>query len=299
MNSSPFIPYAGVDTPNAAYERAKVVLIPVPYDGTSTWGKGADAGPEALLHATENMELYDMETGTEVYHEGVFIAPAVEESASPESMTAAVKTLTASILSDGKIPIVLGGEHSVSIGAIQACADAHPDLAVLHIDAHADLRPSYLGSTCNHACAVHWASQNCTLVQVGIRSMDVSELPFIQDGCLFTGDDCRQRDDDAWQAQALESLGQPMRPLYITVDLDAFDPAYLPDTGTPEPGGLDWFQITQLIRTASEKFHVVGFDIVELAAHDGSKPSDFLAAKLLYKMLTYSLHPSPVNAPQS
>ena len=299
MKSSPFSPYAGVDTPNAAYDRAKAVLIPVPYDGTSTWGKGADAGPEALLHATENMELYDMETGTEVYREGVFIAPAVEESASPESMTAAVKTLTASILSDGKMPVVLGGEHSVSIGAIQACADAHPDLAVLHIDAHADLRPSYLGSTCNHACAVHWASQNCTLVQVGIRSMDVSELPFIQDGCLFTGDDCRHRADEDWQAEALEALGQSNRPLYITVDLDAFDPAYLPDTGTPEPGGLDWFQITGLIRKASEKFHIVGFDIVELAAHDGSKPSDFLAAKLLYKMLTYSLHPSPVNAPQS
>lgn len=245
------------------------------------------------------MELYDIETGTEVYREGVFIAPSVQESASPESMTAAVKTCTAHVLSDGKIPVVLGGEHSVSIGAIKACAEAHPNLAVLHIDAHADLRPSYMGSECNHACAVHWASQHCTLVQVGIRSMDVTELPFIQDGCLFTGDNCRHRENETWQAQALEALGQPERPIYITVDLDAFDPAYLPDTGTPEPGGLDWFQVIGLIRKASEKFDVIGFDIVELAAHAGSKPSDFLAAKLLYKMLTYSLNPTPIQTSQS
>jgi len=146
---------------------AKVVMLPVPYDGTSTWGKGADSGPAALLDATDNMEVYDIETGTEVHREGVWVSEDILEDASPESMVAAVKERVAEVLALGKIPFVLGGEHSVSIGAIQACAAQHPDLAVLHIDAHADLRPTYHGSACNHACAVHWASKHTTLVQVG------------------------------------------------------------------------------------------------------------------------------------
>ena len=255
-------PYAGVDVKFGEYETAKAVIIPVPYDGTSTWVKGADAGPSALLEATENMELYDIETGTEVYREGIHVAPAITENASPESMVESVRTSVMQTLQDHKMPVVLGGEHSVSIGAIQACAKAHPELTILHIDAHADLRKSYQGSTCNHACAVHWASQNCRLVQVGIRSMDESERAYVQKGRLFNGDYCHYTSDETWQAEALEALGAAGRPLYITVDLDAFDPSFLPDTGTPEPGGLDWYQVTRLIRLACEKFNVVGFDVV-------------------------------------
>lgn len=287
-------PYAGVDAKYSEYTTAKAVIIPVPYDGTSTWGKGADAGPEALLAATENMELYDIETGTEVYREGIHVAPAITEDSSPEAMVDAVRTAVSEVLNAKKLPVLLGGEHSVSIGALQACAKLHPELTVLHIDAHADLRKSYQGSSCNHACAVHWASQNCRLVQVGIRSMDISERAYIQKGHLFTGDHCYQHDDEVWQQEVLTALGEANRPLYITVDLDAFDPAFLPHTGTPEPGGLNWFQVTQVIRKAAEKFNVVGFDVVELAAHEHSKPSDFLAAKLVYKMLTYTLKPETV-----
>lgn len=284
--------FAGVEPEFGARESARAVLIPVPYDGTSTWGKGADAGPAALLDAADNMELYDIETGTEVYREGIHLAAAVTENTSPESMTDAVRTAVAEVLSEQKIPVVLGGEHSVSIGALQATAAKHPGLTVLHIDAHADLRPSYLGSACNHACALHWASRNCTLVQVGIRSMDASERLFEQ--TVFYGQDCYERADSAWMSDALAALGEPGTPLYITIDLDAFDPAFLPDTGTPEPGGLNWYQVTRLCKLAMERFHIVGFDVVELAAHAGSKPSDFLAAKLVYKLLTYALHPEPL-----
>jgi agmatinase len=287
-------PYAGVDAKFGEYETAKAVILQVPYDGTSTWGKGADAGPSALLEATENMELYDIETGTEVYREGIHVAPAITEDQSPELMVEAVGSVVMQTLQDRKIPVVLGGEHSVSIGAIQACAKVHPELTILHIDAHADLRKSYQGSTCNHACAVHWASQNCRLVQVGIRSMDESERAYVQKGRMFNGDYCHYTPDETWQSEVLEALGAEGRPLYITVDLDAFDPAFLPDTGTPEPGGLNWFQVTRLIRLACEKFNVVGFDVVELAAHERSKPSDFLAAKLVYKMLTYALQPAAI-----
>lgn len=283
--------YAGVEPEWGLWERAKVGIIPVPYDGTSTWGKGADAGPSALLDATDNMELYDIETGTEVVYEGIHVCEAVTENRSPEAMTRAVKKAVTSVLDAQKIPVLLGGEHSISIGAIQACAEKHPDLVVLHIDAHADLRPSFHGSECNHACAVHWASRNCRLVQVGIRSMDISEKEFIQPGSFFSGDHCHSADDDVWMREVMTACGDSKTPMYITVDLDAFDPAFVPDTGTPEPGGLDWFQVTRLIRLACSKFNIVGFDVVELAAHDKSKPSDFLAAKLVYKMLTYTLLP--------
>ncbi|MDA0945536.1 MAG: hypothetical protein RLZZ314_1500 [Bacteroidota bacterium] len=274
---------------------AKVVMLPVPYDGTSTWGKGADSGPAALLDATDNMEVYDIETGTEVHREGVWVSEDILEDASPESMVAAVKERVAEVLALGKIPFVLGGEHSVSIGAIQACAAKHPDLAVLHLDAHADLRPTYHGSACNHACAVHWASKHTTLVQVGIRSMDASEREHVQEGKLFTGDDCHAMPDDEWMAEALAELGSRGVPLYITIDLDAFDPAFVPHTGTPEPGGLTWHQVTRLVRLACRHGHVVGMDVVELAANEHSAPSDFLAAKLTYKMLTYALQPDPIS----
>lgn len=287
--------YAGMDSPLSAAASHRAVIIPVPYDGTSTWGKGADRGPAALLDATDNMEVYDMETRTEVFREGVAIAEAIEGHGSPEAMCAAVKAATSKVLAQHQIPVIIGGEHSVSIGAIQACAEAYPELTVLHLDAHADLRDAYQGSPCNHACAVHWASRNAKLVQVGIRSMDESERPFIQPGNLFSGEHCHFTPDDRWMEDALIRCGREGIPLYITVDLDVFDPAFVPDTGTPEPGGLDWYQVTTLIRKASERFNIVGMDVVELAAHAGSKPSDFLAAKLLYKMLTYVLKPAPIS----
>ena len=295
MTFGPDRVFAGVEAKFGERASARAVLIPVPYDGTSTWGKGADAGPAALLDAADNMELYDIETGTEVYREGVHLAAAVTEASSPEAMTDAVRAAVAEVLSEGKVPVVLGGEHSVSIGAIQAAAAKHPNLTVLHLDAHADLRSAYLGSACNHACALHWASRNCNLVQVGIRSMDVSEREFEQPGNVFYGQDCAERADDEWMEAALAALGAPGTPMYLTIDLDAFDPAFVPDTGTPEPGGLSWYQVTRLCRLAMERFHIVGFDVVELAAHAGSKPSDFLAAKLVYKLLTYALRPEPVK----
>lgn len=287
--------YTDLPTSRVTFDEARAALIPVPYDGTSTWGKGADRGPKAILDATDNMEVYDMETGSEVCREGIWVAPAVTSFDTPEMMCTEVKERVGEILKFGKLPFVLGGEHSVSIGAIQACHEVHEGMAVLHIDAHADLRPSYLGSACNHACAVHWASQNCPLVQVGIRSMDASEREFVQPGRLFSGDDCHHRLDEEWMAEALAALGERGVPLYITVDLDAFDPAFVPHTGTPEPGGMTWHQVTTLIRLACLHGNVVGMDVVELAANESSAPSDFLAAKLVYKMLTYALKPDPLS----
>lgn len=280
--------FAGVPEAFGEYDQAKVVLIPVPYDGTSTWVKGADKGPEAFLNAAENMELYDIETDSEVYEQGIFLADPVLENASPESMTAAVKAAVTKGIQDKKLVSLFGGEHSISIGSIQAHKAAFPNLTVLQIDAHADLRPSYHGSECNHACALHWASKNTNLIQVGIRSMDISEKEHMDYGKTFFAQTCHEQDDQEWMDRVLELCTEDV---YITIDLDGFDPSVLPSTGTPEPGGLHWYQTLRLLKSVIEKRRLVGFDIVELAPNPEEKASDFVASKLYYKILSYHFNP--------
>ena len=274
--------YAGIPDEFAQLDTAKVVLIPVPYDGTSTWGKGADKGPDAFLKASENMELYDIETETEVYQQGVFLAPAVTENSSPEAMVQAVHNSTKNYIKKNKFVTLFGGEHSISIGTIRAFNESFENLTVLHIDAHADLRPSYEGTTCNHACAVHEASQTTNLIQVGIRSMDQIENSFLDPEKTFFAHDMVQ--DEYWMDKAIDLMTDNV---FISLDLDAFDPSILPATGTPEPGGLLWYETLAFLKEVFAQKNVVGFDIVELCPNTNSKPSEFLAAKLYYKMLSY------------
>ena len=274
--------YAGIPAAYSSLDNSKIVLIPVPYDGTSTWQKGADKGPEAFLKASENMELYDIETNSEVYKQGVYLAEAIEEKSSPEAVVAEVyKTVKAYILRN-KFVTVFGGEHSISIGTIEAFNECFDDLTVLHIDAHADLRASYQGSACNHACALYQASQSTNLIQVGIRSMDATETTVMDpDKTWFAHD---MVNEEYWIDNVIDALGQDV---FITLDLDAFDPSIMPSTGTPEPGGLLWYETLDFLRRVFEQRNVVGFDIVELCPREEDKSSDFLAAKLYYKMLTY------------
>lgn len=277
--------FGGIAAKYAAKETAEVVLLSVPYDGTSTYGKGADKGFDAMLDAAENMELYDIETNSEVYKEGIFIAPAVTEASSPEAMCKAVKNTVQNYLKEGKFVTLFGGEHSVSIGAIAAFKDQFSDLSVLQIDAHSDLRPSYNGSACNHACAVHEASKTTNLVQVGIRSMDRIELPYVKQENFFTMYKIRKQVN--WIAEVVEKLGKNV---YITIDLDAFDPSIMPATGTPEPGGLFWYETIGLLKEVMKAKNVVGFDIVELAPIEGATAPDFMAAKLYYKLISYKFN---------
>ena len=274
--------YAGIPAAYSSLDTSKIVLIPVPYDGTSTWQKGADKGPEAFLKASENMELYDIETNSEVYKQGVYLAEAIEEKSSPEAVVAEVyKTVKAYILRN-KFVTVFGGEHSISIGTIEAFNECFDDLTVLHIDAHADLRASYQGSACNHACALYQASQSTNLIQVGIRSMDAAETTVMDpDKTWFAHD---MVNEEYWMDNVIDALSQDV---FITLDLDAFDPSIMPSTGTPEPGGLLWYETLDFLRRVFEQRNVVGFDIVELCPREEDKSSDFLAAKLYYKMLTY------------
>lgn len=278
--------YAGIPKEYASAEKSKVVLVPVAYDGTSTWGKGADKGPEAFLDASENMELYDIETDSEVYQEGIYLTATLESFGSPENMVNTVHKTVKEFIKRKKMVTMIGGEHSVSIGAIRAFNEVYQGLTVLQIDAHADLRAMYNGSKFNHACALYEASQTTNLVQVGIRSMDRSEtLTMNRDHVFFAHEMVY---DDYWMDNVLDLMTDNV---YITFDLDALDPSILSSTGTPEPGGLLWYETLEFLKRIFEECNVVGFDIVELCPNEADRSSDFLAAKLYYKMLSYKYKP--------
>ncbi|WMI68530.1 agmatinase [Mangrovimonas sp. YM274] len=274
--------YAGISEEYSKLDSSKIVLIPVPYDGTSTWQKGADKGPEAFLHASENMELYDIETNTEVYKQGIYLADPVTEDVSPEAMVEAVHQATKKYIKRNKFVTLFGGEHSISIGSIRAFNELFDNLTVLHIDAHADLRKSYDGSKFNHACAMYEASQTINLIQVGIRSMDIKETSVMDEEKIYFAHEMAA--DDSWVDNVIDQLTDNV---FITFDLDALDPSIMPSTGTPEPGGLFWYETLDFLKQVFEERNVVGFDIVELCPNENDKSSDFLAAKLYYKMLSY------------
>lgn len=264
-------------------ETSKIVILPVPYDGTSTWIKGADKGPESILEASANMELYDIETDSEVYLQGIHTADPVMEKSSPEKMSLAVQELVTQFIVKEKFVVTLGGEHSVSIGAIKAHAERFGDLTILQLDAHTDLREEYDGSKYNHACVMARVKElGIPFVQVGIRSMDIEEKSSLNEERTFFAKDIAGRSD--WQDNVSSLLSENV---YITIDLDVFDPSIMPSTGTPEPGGLEWWNVLKLLKLIAEQRNIVGFDVVELCPNFQNKAPDFLAAKLIYKLLSY------------
>jgi agmatinase len=217
-------------------ENAGIVIIPVAYDGTSTWVKGADKGPEAIIDASGNMELYDIETDSEVYKRGIFTERLIGGEISTIEMVEAVVDNVKYYLDKGTFAIVIGGEHSVSIGSVKAHAEKYDDLTVLQLDAHTDLRDEYNGSKYNHACVMARAKEVCPIVQIGIRSMDISEKGSIDPSRIFFAKDIHNNTD--WIKKVMSRLSDNV---YITIDLDVFDPSIMPSTGTPEPGGLFWY----------------------------------------------------------
>ena len=279
--------FGDLPEPFADPARARVAIIPVPYDGTSTWLKGADRGPEAIIDASAHLELYDIETGTEPYRRGILTDAPVSELSTPEAMAQAVEQRVAGHLQKGRFPVVLGGEHSVAIGAMRAAAARYAGVSFLQLDAHADLRPEYEGSSFNHACVMARARELGPIVQVGIRSLDASELQGLDPRRVFYAERLRGR--RGWARQVVRSLG---RQVYLTLDLDVFDPSIMPSTGTPEPGGLGWYQVLELAARLFREREVVGCDVVELAPSSNRTP-DFLAAKLVYKLLAYRFQGEP------
>ncbi len=268
-------------------DNAAIVIVPVPYDETSTWGRGADRGPAAMLDASANMELYDIETNTEVYRHGIFTDVPVEEKSSPEKMVNAVAARIDNYVKQGKFAVVIGGEHSVSIGAVKAHAQNYPRLTVLQLDAHSDLRDKYNGSRYNHACVSARVKEMCPIVHVGIRSMASSEKPFIDKDNVFFARDIFS--DVNWINRVLARVTDNV---YITIDLDVFDPSIMSSTGTPEPGGLLWYDVLALLKAVTERKNLVGFDVVELCPNKNNTSADFLVAKLIYKLLSYKFRDS-------
>ncbi|HOX24161.1 MAG TPA: agmatinase [Candidatus Krumholzibacteria bacterium] len=263
------------------YAASRFAILPLPYDGTTTWQNGAARGPQAILDASPALEYYDIETGTEPYREGLITMAPVEPAGTPEATIERIRAAAAALLRDGKTVVGLGGEHSVTIGLVQAHAAHFPGLSVLQFDAHTDTRDSYLGSRCNHACAMARVAELCDYVQVGIRSMDVAETARLRPGRTFYA-----HDHD--EAAILAAIERELRdPLYVTIDLDVLDPSEMPATGTPEPGGLRYRQLTRLLAEVCRRRRVVGFDVVELMPIEGFRAPDFLAARLVYQLLAF------------
>jgi agmatinase len=261
---------------------AEVVILPVPFDATSTWIKGADKGPDAIIEASRHMELYDIETDSQVYRKGIYTAEPLDVGVHPEDMVEAVRKKVGHYIKDGKFVVVVGGEHSVSVGSVLAHIAQDKDITVLQLDAHSDLRDEYEGSKYNHACVMARIKEHCPIVQVGIRSMDFSEKQALDKNRVFFAESIH-RDKD-WKKKVLSRISDRV---YITIDIDVFDPSVVPSTGTPEPGGLLWYDVLVLLRAVFDDKEVVGFDIVELCPDERNKAPDFLAAKLIYKLLSY------------
>ena len=277
--------FGGIDPEYEAIEQAAFVVVPVPYDLTTTYQGGARKGPAAILEASCNMELYDEELDAETYRAGIHTVPPLEAvAAGPEGMLDRVEEAIDGVFELGKIPVMLGGEHSITLGAIRAAVKRYPKLSVLHLDAHADMRVSYQRTPYSHACIGRRMLELCPVVQAGIRSMSIEEAAFLRKGTVpvFSAADIRK--DRTWVNKALRRLSKDV---YISVDLDALDPSVMPATGTPEPGGMLWQDVLELIREVCRKRRVVGFDVVELAPIPGMVAPDFLAARLAYRMMGY------------
>lgn len=281
--------FCGLPGSASAYEQAATVILPIPFDKTSSWLKGADKGPAAIIEASPYLEFYDIETDSEVYKKGIFTVKPIH-AASSSVLLKKTEAAVSRYLKDNKLVVSLGGDHSVSIGVINAYAKHYRNLSILHLDAHADSRDSYEGTPYSHACVIARARElTKNIVSVGIRSMDSSERANVDRKKMFFAHDIQG--PDTWINKA---VGQLTDSVYITIDVDVFDPGIMPSTGTPEPGGLGWYQVMKLLATVSKTRNIVGFDIVELLPSKDKAP-DFLVAKLIYTLLS-SIH---ANRPRS
>ena len=286
MNVSSFLglPDAGDD--------ADIALVCAPYDATSTYGKGADRGPEALLSASGNVETWDEETGVDLERRSYTVVrpsdPTAFGAQSPEDMVAHLRSVHDACLDRGQKTLGLGGEHSITYGQFAALHARHPDLAVVQIDAHLDLRDEYEGSRHNHACiARRFVDHGVPLVQVGMRSCSREESLFVAEHGMTVYWAREIAGRVAWQREVLARLVD--RPVFVTVDLDGFDPSVVRATGTPEPGGLSWFDVTGFLRMIGRHVTVVGADITELAPDPAgsTRASEFAAARLAAKLVAY------------
>lgn len=297
-------------------DKARVVVVPVPYDSTTSFKSGARDGPKAIIEASYNLEDYDPELDADVAEVGIYTAPSIEpHMEGPHAMIQRVRESVSPFIDRGKLVALLGGEHTVSIGHVQALKNVYDDLSVLYLDAHGDLRDEYMSTKWGHASVARRLSEICPIVQVGVRDISSEEMEFIRSNGLATyffspGEGLRtslnarefSTENGTLPIRSLSASFHPAKSItdfqeliqrlspnvYVSIDLDVFDPSIMSAVGTPEPGGMDWAQVTSLLRAVAEQRHIIGFDVTELSPRQGPDACAYTAAKLVYKLVAYS-----------
>jgi N1-aminopropylagmatine ureohydrolase len=277
--------FGGTTPTTSDFAHARVIIFPIPLDRTTSYVPGTRNGPHEILIASSHMELWDEETQTDVHSIGIFTLPEMEfPYASMDEVAREIRRVTSELVKRDKFVVALGGEHAITGPLVAAFASKYPGLSVLQIDAHADLRETFMGTPYNHACAMRRVLEYARCTQVGIRSLSPEEAqaaPTLPTEIFY---DYNMRDNPDWIDRIVDSLSETV---YVTIDVDGFDPAIMPATGTPEPGGLTWYEGLSLLRRVIERRNVVGCDIVELSPMPGNVAPNFLCAKLVYKILSY------------
>jgi len=281
--------FLDVGEEHSSFKRSKVVIVPVPYESTTTYKHGTVLGPSAIIEASAHLETYDDELNQETYKIGIHTADELQvKELSSEELVKKTKEAAQELLKAGKVPVFLGGEHSISIGAVKACKETAEDLTVLYLDAHYDLKDEYNHSKLNHACVARRISEICPVVGVGMRSLSRDEKEFLGGlkepatvNCINVYDILN---DALWKDKVNNILSKNV---YISIDLDVFDPAIIPAVGTPEPGGIGWYEFLELLYMIIMEKNIVGMDVVELCPIKDLPASDFFAAKMIYRILGY------------
>jgi agmatinase len=274
--------FAGLEAPYSNFDEARAVILPVPYDSTSEWRSGSRHAPQAIIDASQYLELYDLDLDLEIYKVGISTLPQVEPVlSSPQDMIERIYQVVKGLIQKRKLAVLLGGEHTLSLGAVRAFREAFPKLSVLQLDAHADLRDQYLGTRFGQACVMRRISELCPICQVGLRSLSLEEKQFLTQSKLtpFYMSDLSSRPT---ADRILDSLSEDV---YITIDVDVLDPSIMPAVGTPEPDGMSWRQLLDVLEPVVLHKHLVGFDLMEFCPGEGPNSCAFLLAKLAYKLI--------------
>jgi agmatinase len=271
----------------SSFERSRVVVLPVPYDSTVSARAGARDGPRAIIEASADMELFDVGMGSEPYRHGIHTLPELApHTGSPEAMADRIESVVGELSNAGKFVVTLGGEHTIAVGAVRAHAARTPGLSVLALDAHSDMRDEYLDSKFNHACTLRRAHEHAPVTQVGLRSASFEDAAFVRDEGLafYSPTEYRRTGAQSVVARLTDHV-------YITIDLDSFDPSEMSAVGTPEPGGMHWDEVSDLLIAVTKARRVVGFDVTELSPSLGPRSCAQLAAKLTYRLIGLALGP--------
>jgi agmatinase len=276
--------FAGVSDGRDNLDAARVVVLPVPYDSTVEYRSGTREGPGAIIDSSLYMELFDAELNADISQIGIHTLPELRpDMSSPERMVQRVESVVSNLLKGDKLIAMVGGEHTLTVRSVKAYQDKFPEISVLQLDAHADLRDQYMGTPYNHATVMRRIWEICPFVQAGVRSLSREEHAFIEDKGLEVVY------AEPWDSKGIDRIVSTLSPqVYVSVDLDVFDPSLMPAVGTPEPGGLSWQEVLEILYAVALRKDIVGFDVVELCPAQGPASCPYIAAKLVYKLIGYS-----------